>query len=45
MSYMIINVNGHYQGYVDGKFICSGDKETEVAKDIEEYLYERSQQK
>ena len=40
--YVIKHVGDHYQGYVDGKFVCSGDRETEVAKDIEEHLYERS---
>ena len=41
VKYSIKHIGDHYQGYVDGKFVCSGDRETEVAKDIEEYLYER----
>lgn len=40
MTYEIIAVMDHYHGYVNGKFICSGDTQTEVAKDVEEYLRE-----
>jgi hypothetical protein len=41
MTYEVIAVMDHYHGYVNGKFICSGDTQTEVAKDVEEYLRER----
>lgn len=34
----IINVNGHYEAYIDGVFICSGDTRKECEKDLEEYL-------
>lgn len=40
MTYEIIAVMDHYHGYVDGKFVCSGDTQSEVAKDVEEYLME-----
>lgn len=43
MSYKIVhNEKGdHYDGYIDGKFFCSGDKYSEVAKEIDDYLSER----
>ena len=34
----IVNRNGHYEAYIDGKFICSGDTESECKKDLEEHL-------
>lgn len=34
----IINVNGHYEAYIDGVFICSGDNHNECEKDAEEHL-------
>lgn len=37
-QYKIINVHGHYEGYINGKFICSGDSVAEVAKELEEEL-------
>jgi hypothetical protein len=33
----ITRKNGHYEGYVNGQFICSGDTAVEVAKELEEY--------
>lgn len=35
MDYHIINVRGHYEAYLNGKFICSGDTPKEVAKELE----------
>ena len=36
MDYKIINVGGHYMAYDNrGKFICSGDTESEVKKELE----------
>lgn len=29
---------GHYDGYINGMFFCTGDKYSEVAKEIEDYL-------
>ena len=37
MSYDIINVNGHYEVYIDGAFYCSADNTIEAAKEIEKY--------
>ena len=37
----IIHVMDHYEAYDNGKFICSGDKRSEVEKDAEEILAER----
>ena len=34
----IINVDGYYEAYIDGKFICSGDNKKECEKDLDEYL-------
>ena len=34
----IKQAKGHYEGYIDGKFILSGDSYSEVKKDLEEYL-------
>lgn len=34
----IINVNGHYEAYIDNVFICSGDTRKECEEDLEEYL-------
>ena len=41
MDYKIINVNGHYQAYINGEFVCSGDTIRETVKEVEEYLSER----
>ena len=35
-NYDIIHVNGHYEAYLHGKFICSGDSRAEVEREIEE---------
>ena len=37
MSYDIVNVNGHYEVYINGKFYCSADNTVEAAKEINEY--------
>lgn len=34
MSYRIINNNGHYEIYIDGKFYCSADTMAEVVYEI-----------
>ena len=34
MEYEIINVRGHYEAYLNGKFICSGDSIKEVIKEL-----------
>jgi hypothetical protein len=31
---IIIPVNGHYEAYLNGKFICSGDTESEVEREL-----------
>ncbi len=33
---IIIPVHGHYEAYQNGKFVCSGDTEAEVEKEIYE---------
>ena len=30
----ILNINGHYEGYINGTFICSGDTYNEVYNEI-----------
>lgn len=30
----------HYEGYVDGQFVCSGDTAVEVAKELEKHMDE-----
>jgi hypothetical protein len=37
MSYRIVNVRGHYEIYINGKFYCSADNMTEATKEIERY--------
>ena len=37
MKYRIVNVKGHYEVYIDGRFYCSADNTIEAAKEIEEY--------
>jgi hypothetical protein len=37
----IRNVNGHYEAYMNGKFICSGDTRSEIEREVEECLTER----
>ena len=34
MDYKIINVRGHYEAYLHGQFICSGDTIMEVIKEL-----------
>lgn len=41
MAYKIINVRGHWEVYINGKFVCSGDTWNEAVKEAEEYLAER----
>ena len=38
MKIDIIPKNGHYEGYINGVFVCSGDTVVEVAKDIDEEI-------
>ena len=40
----IVHNNGHYEVYIDGKFYCSADKESEAESEIENYLKERGDQ-
>lgn len=35
---LIINVNGHYEAYFNGVFICSGDNRKECENDAIEIL-------
>ncbi len=37
----IICTGGHYEGYVNGKFVVSGDTWNEVYKDLSEMRYLR----
>ena len=41
MSYKIVNVCGHYEVYINGKFVCSGDTYNEASKEAEKCLSER----
>jgi len=41
MAYKIINVRGHYEVYINGEFICSGDTQNEAAREAEKVLAER----
>lgn len=41
IDYKIKKVREHYEVYIDGKFICSEDKQTDAAREAEEYLAER----
>ena len=34
----IFNINGHYEGYIDGTFYTSGDTYTEVYNELKESL-------
>lgn len=36
-KYDIIKVRGHYEAYLHGKFICSGDNKTEIESEIQTY--------
>ena len=38
MDWEIKNVHGHYEGYVNGEFFCSGDTYLEVARELEELI-------
>lgn len=37
MNYKITRKNGHFEVYINGKFYCSADTESEAVKEIEEY--------
>lgn len=39
MEYEIKNNHGHWEGYINGEFYCSGDTLEEVAREIERHLY------
>lgn len=34
----ILHKLDHYEGYLDGEFICSGDTVVEVAKEMEDHV-------
>lgn len=36
-KYDIIKVRGHYEAYLHGQFICSGDNKTEIESEIQTY--------
>lgn len=40
-EYEVKNVRGHWEVYIDGKFICSEDKWKDAVREAEEYLAER----
>lgn len=40
-DYDIVYVDGHWQVYVNGKFICSEDKWNDAVREAEDYLSER----
>lgn len=44
MSYQIKRNHEHFDVYIDGKFYCSADKESEAESEIENYLRERGDQ-
>ena len=35
-DYDIIPVRGHYEAYLNGKFICSGDSRDEIERELKE---------
>ena len=39
-NYKIINKNGHYEAYVNGKFYCSADTVIEAARELESMVEE-----
>ena len=41
MEMKVINVRGHYEVYLKGKFICSGDTMSEAVREAEKCLAER----
>lgn len=41
MSYQIINIGGHYEVYINGEFICSGDTYSEASREADKCLAER----
>lgn len=41
MEMKVINVRGHYEVYLKGKFICSGDTMNEAVREAEKCLTER----
>jgi hypothetical protein len=40
MAYQIIHVRGHYEVYINGKFVCSGDTWSEAVREAEKHLTE-----
>lgn len=38
----IRNVNGHYEAYYNGRFVCSGDTKNETKREAEKCLTERN---
>ena len=41
MSFRIVNIGGHYEVYIDGKFVCSGDTYNEASREADKCLAER----
>ena len=39
--YKIVNVRGHYEVYINGKFICSEDTYSKAVKEAERCLVEK----
>ena len=38
MAYQIIHVMDHYEVYIQGEFVCSGDRRKETEDEAEEIL-------
>lgn len=37
MTYSVVNKQGHYEVYINGKFYCSVDNMSEANREIENY--------
>ena len=45
MEYKIVNNHGHWEGYINGEFYCSGDTFNEVVDDVLKEVYEEDGEK
>lgn len=39
MGYRIVGNNGHYEVYINGRFFCSADTETEAENEVRKQLF------
>lgn len=43
VEYKVIPKNGHWEGFVDGVFVCSGDTFHEAVVELEKHIFPKKE--